>query len=181
VVKTCTNASAVKLRLLEASSHTFLHVQTGTGKTMLAKAVANATNATFISMVGSEFVQKYLGEVSGRLQCAARRDDAGPCDMMQRESNTNILSIHFVTRVRVWSVMSFDWRERTRLASSLSTRLMRLPPSALMRRPAPTRRCNGKSGWLRDVTSTAPFSCLTHTDCLAVQYSSRAVEPDGRL
>eukprot|EP00590_Aulacoseira_subarctica_P004505 CAMPEP_0172415418 /NCGR_PEP_ID=MMETSP1064-20121228/1800_1 /TAXON_ID=202472 /ORGANISM="Aulacoseira subarctica , Strain CCAP 1002/5" /LENGTH=410 /DNA_ID=CAMNT_0013152365 /DNA_START=95 /DNA_END=1330 /DNA_ORIENTATION=- len=34
----------------------------GTGKTMMAKAVANATTATFISMVGSEFVQKYLGE-----------------------------------------------------------------------------------------------------------------------
>merc|ERR1712178_396125 len=34
----------------------------GTGKTMLAKAVANATTASFITMVGSEFVQKYLGE-----------------------------------------------------------------------------------------------------------------------
>ena len=34
----------------------------GTGKTMMAKAVANATTATFIRMVGSEFVQKYLGE-----------------------------------------------------------------------------------------------------------------------
>merc|ERR1712003_117806 len=34
----------------------------GTGKTMMAKAVANSTAATFISMVGSEFVQKYLGE-----------------------------------------------------------------------------------------------------------------------
>ncbi|RLN43736.1 hypothetical protein BBJ28_00015224 [Nothophytophthora sp. Chile5] len=34
----------------------------GTGKTMLAKAVANATTASFISVVGSEFVQKYLGE-----------------------------------------------------------------------------------------------------------------------
>merc|ERR1712232_392299 len=34
----------------------------GTGKTMLAKAVANQTTATFIRMVGSEFVQKYLGE-----------------------------------------------------------------------------------------------------------------------
>lgn len=32
------------------------------GKTMLAKAVANATTAAFISVVGSEFVQKYLGE-----------------------------------------------------------------------------------------------------------------------
>lgn len=34
----------------------------GTGKTMMAKAVANATAASFISVVGSEFVQKYLGE-----------------------------------------------------------------------------------------------------------------------
>jgi len=34
----------------------------GTGKTMLAKAVAAQTNASFIRMVGSEFVQKYLGE-----------------------------------------------------------------------------------------------------------------------
>merc|ERR1712070_1289210 len=34
----------------------------GTGKTMMAKAVANSTTAAFISVVGSEFVQKYLGE-----------------------------------------------------------------------------------------------------------------------
>merc|ERR1719498_155930 len=34
----------------------------GTGKTMMAKAVAHATTAAFISVVGSEFVQKYLGE-----------------------------------------------------------------------------------------------------------------------
>lgn len=34
----------------------------GTGKTMLAKAVANHTTAAFIRVVGSEFVQKYLGE-----------------------------------------------------------------------------------------------------------------------
>lgn len=34
----------------------------GTGKTMMAKAVANATTASFINVVGSEFVQKYLGE-----------------------------------------------------------------------------------------------------------------------
>jgi len=34
----------------------------GCGKTMLAKAVANHTKASFIAVVGSEFVQMYLGE-----------------------------------------------------------------------------------------------------------------------
>merc|ERR1711981_1441049 len=34
----------------------------GTGKTMLAKAVANHTKASYIRANGSEFVQKYLGE-----------------------------------------------------------------------------------------------------------------------
>lgn len=34
----------------------------GTGKTMLVKAVANGTTASFIRVNGSEFVQKYLGE-----------------------------------------------------------------------------------------------------------------------
>ncbi|AJF61443.1 hypothetical protein QT06_C0001G0603 [archaeon GW2011_AR15] len=34
----------------------------GTGKTILAKAVANATDSTFIEVVGSELVQKFIGE-----------------------------------------------------------------------------------------------------------------------
>ena len=34
----------------------------GTGKTLLAKAVANRTSARFIRVVGSELVQKYIGE-----------------------------------------------------------------------------------------------------------------------
>mmetsp|Transcript_15301 Transcript_15301/g.26333 ORF Transcript_15301/g.26333 Transcript_15301/m.26333 type:complete len:430 (-) Transcript_15301:29-1318(-) len=34
----------------------------GTGKTMMVKAVAHHTSAAFIHVVGSEFVQKYLGE-----------------------------------------------------------------------------------------------------------------------
>lgn len=34
----------------------------GTGKTLIAKAVAHHTNATFIRLVGSELVQKYIGE-----------------------------------------------------------------------------------------------------------------------
>eukprot|EP00796_Vickermania_ingenoplastis_P010222 gene10222-7165_t len=38
----------------------------GTGKTLLAKAVANRTDATFIRVIGSELVQRYVGE-GGRL------------------------------------------------------------------------------------------------------------------
>ncbi|MEE3114185.1 MAG: proteasome-activating nucleotidase [Candidatus Thermoplasmatota archaeon] len=38
----------------------------GTGKTMLAKAVANATKATFLGLVGAELAQKYIGE-GGRM------------------------------------------------------------------------------------------------------------------
>ncbi|WP_445474131.1 proteasome-activating nucleotidase [Methanococcoides methylutens] len=34
----------------------------GTGKTLLAKAVAHRTHATFIRVVGSELVQKYIGD-----------------------------------------------------------------------------------------------------------------------
>lgn len=34
----------------------------GTGKTLLAKAVANSTSASFLRVVGSELIQKYLGE-----------------------------------------------------------------------------------------------------------------------
>ncbi|KAF7479213.1 hypothetical protein GHT09_009681 [Marmota monax] len=34
----------------------------GTGKTLLAKAIANQTSATFLRVVGSELIQKYLGD-----------------------------------------------------------------------------------------------------------------------
>ncbi|KAI5148175.1 26S proteasome regulatory subunit T2 [Enteropsectra breve] len=34
----------------------------GTGKTLLAKAVANSTAATFLRIAGSELIQKYLGD-----------------------------------------------------------------------------------------------------------------------
>ena len=39
-----------------------LHGVPGTGKTLLAKAVAAETNSTFIELVGSELVQKFIGE-----------------------------------------------------------------------------------------------------------------------
>ena len=39
-----------------------LYGEPGTGKTLLAKAVAASTNSTFIEVVGSELVQKFIGE-----------------------------------------------------------------------------------------------------------------------
>ena len=47
---------------IEPPSGVLLHGPPGTGKTMLAKAVANESNATFIKMTGSELVQKFIGE-----------------------------------------------------------------------------------------------------------------------
>jgi len=47
---------------IDPPSGVLLYGPPGTGKTMLAKAVANSTTATFIRVTGSEFVQKYLGE-----------------------------------------------------------------------------------------------------------------------
>tara|TARA_Y100000310_G_C20702833_1_gene831564 strand:- start:5689 stop:6834 length:1146 start_codon:yes stop_codon:yes gene_type:complete len=39
-----------------------LYGDPGTGKTLLAKAVASSTNSTFIEIVASELVQKFIGE-----------------------------------------------------------------------------------------------------------------------
>ena len=47
---------------IEPPKGVLLYGPPGTGKTLLAKAVANQTKATFIRVVGSEFVQKYIGE-----------------------------------------------------------------------------------------------------------------------
>ncbi len=47
---------------IEPPKGALLYGPPGTGKTMIAKAVANKTNATFIRVVGSELVQKYIGD-----------------------------------------------------------------------------------------------------------------------
>ena len=73
---------------------------------MLVKAVANATKASFIRVVGSEFVQKYLGEVSHSFVR---------------------LEILLTCRDQEWYEMSSVSHVRTRLVSSLSMKSMQSP------------------------------------------------------
>ncbi|KAJ3310523.1 ATPase of 26S proteasome regulatory subunit 4 [Boothiomyces sp. JEL0838] len=47
---------------IKAPKGVILYGAPGTGKTLLAKAVANQTSATFLRIVGSELIQKYLGD-----------------------------------------------------------------------------------------------------------------------
>ncbi|MFC7153881.1 proteasome-activating nucleotidase [Halomarina halobia] len=65
---------------IEPPAGVLLHGPPGTGKTMLAKAVANETDATFIKMAGSELVQKFIGEgsrlVRDLFQLASEREPA---------------------------------------------------------------------------------------------------------
>ena len=47
---------------IEPPKGLLLYGPPGTGKTLCARAVANRTDATFIRVIGSELVQKYVGE-----------------------------------------------------------------------------------------------------------------------
>lgn len=47
---------------IEPPKGVLLYGPPGTGKTLIAKAVAHETNATFIRIIGSELVQKFIGE-----------------------------------------------------------------------------------------------------------------------
>jgi len=47
---------------IEPPKGVLLHGPPGSGKTLMVKAVAHETKATFIRVIGSELVQKYIGE-----------------------------------------------------------------------------------------------------------------------
>ena len=53
-----TDDTMIQFSVCHRSCFLFFHA----GKTLLAKAVANQTSATFLRVVGSELIQKYLGE-----------------------------------------------------------------------------------------------------------------------
>ena len=53
---------------VEAPKGVLLHGPPGTGKTMLAKAVAGETSSNFVSIGGPEIVSKFYGESEGKLR-----------------------------------------------------------------------------------------------------------------
>lgn len=78
----------------------------GTGKTLCARAVANRTDACFIRVIGSELVQKYVGEVSRAYGDSI--EVSGSNDMCN--------SIFYLNRVLEWSENCLKWREVKRRA-----------------------------------------------------------------
>ena len=74
------NAEQFRKVGIDPPSGVLLHGPPGTGKTMLAKAVANETDATFIKMAGSELVRKFIGEgarlVRDLFELASEREPA---------------------------------------------------------------------------------------------------------
>lgn len=68
----------------------------GTGKTLLAKAVANQTSATFLRIVGSELIQKYLGD--------------GPrlCRQLFKTASENAPSIVFIDEIDAIGTKRYD-------------------------------------------------------------------------
>ena len=62
VILPLTESERFKKLGIEAPNGILLHGAPGTGKTMIAKALAHESNATFISLMGSELARKYIGE-----------------------------------------------------------------------------------------------------------------------
>ena len=64
----------------ERVSNLFVYGNTGTGKTLMAKALANETEVNFISVKGPELISKYVGESErGVREVFKKAKQASPC------------------------------------------------------------------------------------------------------
>lgn len=65
---------------IDPPSGVLLHGSPGTGKTMMAKAVANNSNATFLKLAASELARKFIGEGAKLVRDLFElADDQSPC------------------------------------------------------------------------------------------------------
>jgi 26S proteasome regulatory subunit T3 len=139
----------------------------GTGKTMLVKAVANSTTAKFIRVVGSEFVQKYLGEGPRMVRDVFR---------MARENSPAII---FIDEIDAIATKRFDAqtgadREVQRILLELLNQMdgfdqtsnVKVPPSPPLRAPARSfpQSDRYRSSW----PPTAPTRSTPHCSGRAV-------------
>lgn len=68
VVDFIKNPQKYKNRGIEMPKGAILYGEAGTGKTMIAKAIANETGINFISATGSDFVELYVGQGAKRVR-----------------------------------------------------------------------------------------------------------------
>jgi hypothetical protein len=136
----------------------------GTGKTMMAKAVANATTAAFISMVGSEFVQKYLGE--------------GPRMVRDvfRLAKENCPAIVFIDEIDAIATKRFDAqtgadREVQRILLELLNQMDGFDQSTNVKVRAV------QSGWLTQMLIT--YVCLIMSVCLSGDHGYQSRRHSG--
>ena len=84
----------------------------GTGKTLLAKAVANQTSATFLRIVGSELIQKYLGDgprlVRQLFQVSLMEDSSGTSTDITQVAAENAPSIVFIDEIDAIGTKRYD-------------------------------------------------------------------------
>ena len=134
----------------------------GTGKTLSARAVANRTDATFIRVIGSELVQKYVGEgarmvrelfemARSRKACIIVRSQR--CVVSCRVVSCRVVSRRVVLMVMSHRVVLMVMSHRVVFVSrlwpcapsgSFSTKLTQSAAPGSTTVPAVTTKCSGR-------------------------------------
>lgn len=129
----------------------------GTGKTLLAKAVANQTSATFLRIVGSELIQKYLGDGPRLVRQLFQVRGGGGLSSQTRGGRRRWRRC---PREQGQVLTGRRLRAKTRRRLSSLTRLTPLAPSATTRRRGASVRCSGPC-WSCSTSSTASTTAET--------------------
>ena len=104
----------------------------GTGKTLLAKAVANQTSATFLRVVGSELIQKYLGDGPKLVRELFRVAEEHAPSIVFIDEIDAIGTKRSVRRPRLARSARREWRRRQRDGERQLWSRVRLPSCPLI-------------------------------------------------